>query len=290
MLVTNERHKLFYIEAEKRALVSIFFRLFLASLKGFIGLITNSAGLISDAFMSLSDVFVTFTVFFGIWISKKEHPNFPYGLYKAENLASLFVSILIIITSISLIYTAFTEKFGELTDIHLAIFTSILAFFITTTFGYCQFKNAKRLNSPALEADARDYIADGFSSIVVFLGLLGSLYGLNLDKWAGIVVGIYVFYSGIKILLNSIKDLLDASIDKKLESEIKELIQSHPNIKCIMRFLSRSSGARYIIDVDVEIKTDSHHEADVISDELEEEIMQKFPMVAMARIRAHCNE
>jgi len=290
MLIRCKNHHETFKLAQKKAGVSVFIRIFLALLKGIAGLLTNSAGLISDALNSCMDILSTITVYLGIWVSQKEHPDFPYGLYKAETLATLVVSLVIISAAFGIMFTAFTGKIGGEIDTSLAIKASALSLVITVSFGIYQLKNAKKVNSPAIEADAKDYLADGFASFVVLTGLIGTSMGFNIDKWAAVLVGFYILWSGVSILIKSIKDLLDASIDKEMESEIIELVNSHPNIRGIIRCMTRTSGARYIVDIDVELSIDSHQEADMIADEIEEEIMKKFPFVAIARIRAHCVE
>jgi len=65
-------------------MISICFNLFLAVGKGIAGVLSGAAALIGDAIHSATDVFTSIAVFVGIWVAGREHPSFPYGLYKAE--------------------------------------------------------------------------------------------------------------------------------------------------------------------------------------------------------------
>ena len=83
--------------ARKRAAVSIFLNLLLSLGKGTAGVIGGSAALIGDAIHSATDVIGSAAAYFGLWVAAKKHPAFPYGLYKAETLATLITSIAVIL-------------------------------------------------------------------------------------------------------------------------------------------------------------------------------------------------
>ena len=150
-----------------------------------------------------------------------------------------------------------------------------------------QLRAGRKLNSPALLADAKDYLADSLSTGIVLFGLAGAHYGYALDRWAAAVVSVFVFRSGGQLLLIALKDLLDASIDRETERDIIRLVESHPRISRVERCLSRTAGARFIIDIDVILRTQSHEIADRVSERLEQDILKQYPRVVMARIRSH---
>ena len=84
-------------KARSRAALSVSINLLLASGKGVAGVIGGSSALLGDAIHSATDVIASASTFFGLWLAGKEHPSFPYGLYKAETLATLFTSVAVII-------------------------------------------------------------------------------------------------------------------------------------------------------------------------------------------------
>ena len=158
---------------------------------------------------------------------------------------------------------------------------------VALLFGLYQARQGKRLNSPALQADARDYLADALSTGVVFIGLLATKFGYPVDRWAAAVVSLFVFRAGSALLVTALKDLLDASIDRETEREIIRMVEQHPRISRVKQCLSRTTGGRFIVDMDVVMHTPSHKIADHVADRLEELIPRKFPLVVMARIRPH---
>ena len=85
----------------------------LAILKGIVGVLSNSVVLIADALESATDIASGLASFFGLRIAqKKPDEKFPYGYYKAENIASLFISGLIIYATINLLIASYHRLFS----------------------------------------------------------------------------------------------------------------------------------------------------------------------------------
>ncbi len=275
--------------ARRQAVFSLVLNALLASTKGAAGILSHSTALLSDAIHSAADVLASAAVFIGLWVSGKRHPSFPYGLYKAETIATLVTSMAVILAAYEIGRRAI---FGcpTIVDIQVALPVALGSLVVSGLFGLYQLRKGRMLNSPALEADAKDYLADSISTLVVLIGLVGSYLGYNLDRWAAAIVSLFVFKAGGQLFLNAVKGLLDVSIDRQTEQEIISFVLSHPSVMSIKRCLSREAGGRYIVDIDVVLKTPSHQMADRISDRLEEEILERFPKVVMARIRPHYEE
>ncbi len=273
-------------EAKKRALVSIFLNLFLAVGKGFAGVLSGSAALIGDAIHSATDVFASMAVFVGIWVAGREHPSFPYGLYKAETVAALATSVAVILAGYEIGRQAL---FGvqRLPNVNIALPVAGISFIIALGFGLIQLRAGKRLSSPALTADARDYLADSLSTAVVLLSLVLVPFGYNIDRLAAGIVSLFVFYAGGQLFVGALKDLLDASIDRETEREIIKFVEEYPRISKVKKCFSRNAGGRFLVDMDVELRTPSHKIADLVADRLEEELLVEFPGLILARIRPH---
>lgn len=270
--------------ARQRAAFSVGLNLLLSVAKGMAGVFANSTALISDAIHSATDVFASGAAYVGLWVAGKRHPSFPYGLYKAETVATLVVSMSVLLAAYEIGRNAI---FGpdRIPDISLAFPVAAGSLVISWLFGFFQLRAGRRLNSPVLVADARDYLADSLSTGVVLIGLMGAYFGYALDRWAAAIVSIFVFRSGGQLLIMALKDLLDASIDRDTERAIIKLVESHPLISEVDRCLSRTAGGRFIVDLDVVLRTKSHEIADRVSDRLEEDILSQFPRVVMSRIR-----
>ncbi len=272
--------------ARNRAAFSVLLNLLLAAGKAYAGYISGSRALISDAAHSASDVAASAATWAGLWLASRKHPSFPYGLYKAETVATLVSSIAVILAGYEIGRQALLGSVS-IPDPSVALPAAVLSLVISAGFGLYQIKAGRRLNSPSLVADGKDYIADSLSTAIVLVGLAGSMFGLVLDRWAAAIVSLFVFRAGGALLITALRDLLDASIDRETEREIIRLVESHPAVSRVKQCLSRTAGGRYIIDLDIILRTPSHEVADRVSDNLEEDITRNFPRVVMARVRPH---
>jgi len=274
------------VVARRRAAVSIGLNLALALGKGIAGVASSSTALLGDAIHSATDVLASMAAYVGLWVAGREHPSFPYGLYKAETVATLVTSLAVIVAAYEIGRQAiFGTK--QLPDVAIALPVTAISLLIALFFGLYQLREGKRLDSPALQADARDYLADALSTGIVFIGLIATHFGYPVDRWAAAAVSLFVFRAGALLLVSALKDLLDASIDRATERKIIELVERHPRITRVDQCLSRTAGGRFIVDMDVIMHTPSHRIADHVADRLEAIIPQKFPLVVMARIRPH---
>lgn len=272
-------------KARTRAAFSIFLNLALSLGKGVAGVIAGSSALLGDAIHSGTDVIASGAAFAGLWLAGRKHPSFPYGLYKAETVATLVTSVAIIIAGYEIARRALLGP-ESLPQVSLALPVVLVSLFVTIAFGLYQLNQGRRLHSPALIADARDYLADGLSTALVAISLVGAHFGLNLDRWAAGAVALFVFWAGGQLLWRALLDLMDEAIDRKTEREIIRLVESHQRVEKVERCLSRTAGGRFIVDLDVVLRTHSHERADRISVSLERDIKQHFPRVVMARIKA----
>jgi len=272
--------------ARRRAALSIVVNALLAMIKGAAGVAAGSAALIGDAVHSATDVFASASAYLGLWAAGKKHPSFPYGFYKAESIASLLIAASIIFTAYKLAQHALLVSPTHLPRLHLALPATLFSLAIATVFGVFQLGAGKRLRSPALIADAKDYLADSLSTVAVLVGLLAGMAGLEADRWAAAVVALVIFKAGGELLLNAGRDLLDAAMDRDTERAIIKTVERRPRVKEVCGFLSRKAGGRYIIELDVILQTRSQEVADRVAGQLEEEILQSFAGVVMARVRA----
>ena len=284
--MSSEQSKQTLLSARRRAAVSIGLNFGLAVGKGVAGTISGSTALIGDAIHSGTDVLASMAAYIGLYVAGREHPSFPYGLYKAETVATLVTSTAVIVAAYEIGRQAFLGA-ERLPDVTIALPVATASLFIALFFGMYQLREGRRLNSPALQADARDYLADALSTGIVLIGLVATKFGYAVDRWAAAVVSLFVFRAGAALLITALKDLLDASIDRETERKIIDLVEQHPRITRVKQCLSRTAGGRFIVDMDVVMHTPSHKIADYVADRLEELIPQKFPLVVMARIRPH---
>lgn len=253
-------------------------------LKAIIGTLSGSVVLVADAIHSAADAFSTFLAWIGLKFSQKDPTEkFPYGFYKAENIASFVISFLIfyagfnIITeSISKLHTSY-----ELGIPYIAIGAAAIDGIVMYFIGTYEMHSGQEINSQSLIADGKESRLHLLSSGVVLIGLLGSFFSVAyIEGIAGIIISLFIFEAGYESLRDSIFVLLDESPSEEIEKKIAKILEDISGIQAFENLKLRKSGPYIFGEVTAKIrKTVNVQKADEISKQVEEQIKEKISRV-----------
>ena len=286
-----QRYKL----TKKVSILGIIGNIFLLIIKGTVGFISNSQAMIADFFNSFGDVFSSLMTFIGNKISSKaadEDHNLGHG--KAEYVYAFLISIIMIITSYSVIKGAINTYLNKSPIIfsYLLIGTSIITITVKLfLFIYTRSINKKHPNI-LIEANSKDHRNDCF---ITTLTLISSYLGLKgyylVDIIVGILIGIWIFYTGIKIFIDSYNVLMDKSMNQETKDKVYEIINKHKEVLKVNHFNATPVGYRYQISftifVDGNLTTFKSHE---IANKLEREIEKEMPEIYLTVIHVNPEE
>jgi cation diffusion facilitator family transporter len=265
---------------EKIGIYSIAVNLLLVGIKILLSILSGSLALVADAIHSSTDVISSATVLAGIKISKRTSRTFPFGLYKVENFVSLLSSIFIFAAGYEIVHTVFFKTQNlNIENLPYAMGGVILTIGITFAFSRYELREGKAIGSPSLIADAQHIRTDMLSSGCILAGLIGSTFGLNLDKVAALLVVFFVAKAGLSILIDATRVLLDASIDFKTMDQVKTIIMKDPKVISINTLWGRNSGPFKFIEADIVVKAGSLEKAHFVSSKIEKEIKQNISHV-----------
>ncbi|WP_334293968.1 cation diffusion facilitator family transporter [Clostridioides difficile] len=245
-----------YEEANKITIQSILWNVVLTIIKVIAGVIGNSSAMIADGLHSASDIISSIGVLIGNYVSSRpgdrEH---NYGHEKAETLVSFVLSILLIFVSITIGIEAIKSLFNldalSVPSI-LPLVVSVISILIKEYQYRITIKVAKKINSPALKADAWHHRSDALSSVAAFIGIGGSILGFKpLDPIASIVVAIFVAKVGISILISSVNELMDVSVDEEEIKELKFIVADTEGVKNLGDIKTRKHGAMAYVDLTI---------------------------------------
>ncbi len=266
-----------YESAKRAGILGILGNLFLLIIKGFVGFTFKSQAMIADSFNSAGDILSSLFTFVGNKISSKpgdDDHNFGHG--KSEYIFSFLISISMIIVSSKLLYdSAKSLIFHNTLDFSILL---VIVCIITILIKMSLYIYTKRLNKKQsnilVEANSQDHFNDCIITSCTLISILFSYNGIYwVDSVVGILISIYIFYTGIKIFLESYNVLMDISIDEDTKKVILSLTNQYKEIKGVESIFSTPSGYKYIvimtIFVDGNMTTfDSH----TLADNLEEDI------------------
>lgn len=194
-------------------------------------LITNSNAILTDALESIINVvagaFALASVYYAAQPRDEDH---PYGHGKIEYLAAGFEGGLILIAGISIIVRSIYSFFQPtvLREIDTGLYLSAGAGLINLAMGLVLVKRGKKLDSMILIADGRHLLSDTLSSAGLVAGLLVIYFTGEywLDNVISFVLGVFILYTGYKLVSQSMSNLLDKADDKKL-AQLIDIFNKH---------------------------------------------------------------
>ena len=258
--------------------------IFLLIIKIAVGILAKSQSMIADAANSASDIFASLMTFIGNKIASEpsdEDHNFGHG--KAEYIFSLFISISMIVVSLKILYDSALSIIykNEIIFSWWLIIVCIITIATKLTL-YLYSKSAlKKFNNILLESNMKDHRNDCIVTSFTTISIILSLFGLYwVDGIVGIGISFWIFYTGIKIFIESYNVLMDKSINSKIKEDIYKIITEFDGVKEIVGMHTIPTGYKYIlvltIGVDGNMETFKSH---TIADNLQKEIEFKFDVI-----------
>ena len=264
------------------SLYGVALNLLLFAGKYFAGTVSGSVAIVSDAFNNLSDAGSSIITLLGFAISaKKPDLDHPFGHGRAEYLAGLGLSMLIILMGVELGRSS-VEKIIAPQEINVGLLPAaiLLASILVKLYMFLYSRAlGKKISSTALEATARDSLSDSVATLVVLLSMGAAwLFGLNIDGWAGLLVALFIAYSGFGAAKDTLSPLLGQSPPPELVREIEETVLAHPELLGIHDLMIHDYGpARRYVSLHAEVSGDGDifvlHDA---VDRAEQEIRARY--------------
>lgn len=265
--------------------VGIFVNLFLCLIKIFFGWYSGAISLIGDGLNNLSDASSSIVTLWAFRMaSRPADPEHPFGHGRIENLGGLFIVAMIIFVGFELFKTSIEKILNPenlIVDwiiISIAI-ASIVVKMLLKKFYSCL---AKKIRSSALEAAAVDSLSDCWTTAVVVIGLLiYDLTGNNFDGYVGVIVALFILYSGYEAGKDTVQPLLGEPPSREILQEIETEVKKTKGILGMHDLIVHNYGmTRNFASLHVEVSAQfTLLEAHEIIDELEQRLKEKFSLM-----------
>lgn len=245
------------------------------------GLLSNSIAIIADAVNNLSDAASSAITLIGFKISEqKPDKDHPYGHGRVEYIAGLLISIAIVFMGFELIKSSI-EKIIHPQEMACDMITvAILVASILVKIYMFSYNRSigKKIESVVMSATATDSLSDTIATFVVLLStLIYQFTGLNIDAYCGVLVGLFILYSGCNAAKETISPLLGQPPKPEFVDQIKDLVMSHEEILGIHDMIVHDYGPGRImasLHAEVDSKGDIMEIHDLI-DRIENEIQEQ---------------
>jgi len=265
--------------ASRVAWASIAVNIFLSLLNLAIATASGSLAVAAEMVHNLVDLVASVAVLAGVKISERESRDFPYGLYKVENVVAVGVAILIFFTAYEIAKEALFAEAEPATVNGWMLAGVALSAVVPLAFSVYEMRVGRALNSPSLMADAAEYRAHVFSSGVVFLALVGQLVGFPLDRYAALIIVVLIAKTGWELLADGMRVLLDASLDSDTLDQVRAIIKAEPTVTEIRSLVGRNAGRYRFLEADVALRVDDLEKAHTVSQRIERTIREQVPHV-----------
>lgn len=261
--------------------VGIVCNLVLFAAKFFAGLLTSSIAITADAFNNLSDAGSSIVTLVGFRMAgKPADDQHPFGHGRIEYIAGLLVSIIILLMGIELGKSS-AEKImhPETMDFSwISFFILLASICVKLWMGLFNRKLGHIIDSAAMRATAMDSISDVVATCSVVLGMLITKWtGYNVDGYSGILVALFICYTGITTIRDTLNPLLGQPPEQSFVDSIEQKVLSHSDIVGVHDLIVHNYGpGRSIVSLHAEVPCHAdilqiHDTIDCIERELKKE-------------------
>ncbi|QSF47290.1 cation diffusion facilitator family transporter [Paenibacillus tianjinensis] len=263
-------------QSEKGAWLSLIAYILLSAIKLFIGNVSGSQALLADGLNNSTDIIASIAILIGLKISRRPpDSNHSYGHFRAETVAALIASFIMIAVGIQVLYQGvnkFIQPALETPDLFAAWTAAGCAVVMLAVYMY-NIRLARALHSNAMQAVAQDNRSDALVSMGAFIGIIGSQFGLPwLDPVTAVIVGLLICKTAIQIFSKATHDLTDGFDAGELEL-MKQTVAEIEGVESIKDMKARVHGNYVLVDTTVLVDSrlnvvQSHDITEEIEDQL----------------------
>lgn len=252
-----------------------------------VGLISGSVAVTADAFNNISDAGSSIISMVGFKLANKPvDKKHPFGHGRMEYLSGLIVSMIIIFVGFELVTSSVEKIFSpEVIDVSLiSVIILAVSVLVKLWMFLYNYTISKKINSAGMRATAFDSISDAVATTVVLLSaLIFRFTGLNVDAYAGILVAVFVTFTGLKSAKETVDLLVGEAPSSEFIRNITEFVCSYDIVYGVHDLIVHNYGVgRELISLHVEVpcNTDVMYIHEKI-DEIENALTEKFHVHAV---------
>ena len=225
-----------------------------AGLQMIVVIISGSVALLADTIHNFADALTAVPLWIAFLLSRRPATRrYTYGYGRVEDLAGLFIVIMITLSALLAGYESVRRFFEpqQVGNLPWVLIAGLIGFAGNEWVAVYRIRVGRRIGSAALVADGVHARTDGFTSLAVLLGVIGVWLGFPLaDPMVGLVISVAIFI----LLWGTARDvgrrLLDG-VDPSLVEQVEEAVRSVPGITGVEDVRLRWTGHRLNVDATV---------------------------------------
>ena len=222
------------------------------------GLLSGSVSVMADAVNNLSDASSSVVTLVGFKLAEKPADDgHPYGHARIEYISGLIVAAMILVIGVELVKSSIKKILHPEEVAFTWLTAGILLGSILIKLWMAAFNRrlGRAIHSATLEATAADSRNDVITTAAVLLaGLVAKFTNLHIDGYAGLLVAVFILYSGVGIAKDTIDPLLGAAPDPALVHRIRDMILGYDKVLGIHDLIVHDYGpGRMMISLHAEV-------------------------------------
>jgi len=247
-----------------------------------IGLLSQSISIMADGFDNLVDSLLSIVIILGFKVANKPaDEKHPFGYGRIEYIFTLLVSIFILLFGALFIKNSLMQILSPkpIKYSNIALISLIISILIKVFLVKFNRRIGEKIKSPLMKLNVLDCLTDILSTGATIISLtLSSFTEFPIDGFIGIIVSIFILYTGFKSAANSIDLLLGRNITFELMDEIKNILFSYKDISGIHNLVIHDYGPdKRWGSVHVEIVSDRNlSKIDELMDNIQNDIVKKL--------------
>ncbi len=263
-----------YLAARNVTVVGAAMNVVLAAGKIVIGMVGGSQSLVADGFHSLSDLLTDVMVIFAAkHASRDADEDHPYGHGRIETAITVALGIVLLLVAGGIVFEAARRLFHPERLTHPDAATLVMAAIsVGVKEGLYQYtlRVAKRIRSNLLKANAWHHRSDAISSIVVIVGIAGTMAGLPyLDAIAAVIVGLMIAKIAWDLGWHAIHELIDTGLETERVEAIRKVIHDVDGVRELHTLRTRRMGSDALVDVHIQVDpflsvSEGHHISETV--------------------------
>lgn len=275
-----------YRETVRVTLIGSVIDLLLGVAKIVMGVIAHSQALIADGVHSLSDLATDFVVLYAAKHAREDaDEDHPYGHGRIETIATVALGGLLILAAAGIAWDAVSHMLEPESLMKPGFWALVVAAIsVVSKEAIYQYTMvvARKYKSKMLEANAWHSRSDAISSVVVLVGIAGSMAGYQyLDAIAAVGVGLMIAKIGWNLIFHSFRELIDTGLEQERVEAIRQSILSVDGVRSLHILRTRSMGADALVDVHIQVDPElSVSEAHYISESVRLKLIKEIEEVA----------
>lgn len=242
----------------RTSVVGAIVNLVLSVVKVWVGIAGHSAALVADGIHSLSDLATDVMVWFAASYSNAppDHEH-PYGHGRIETAFTVALGAVLMLTALGLLVDAGqrvldSSRLPEPSSIVLV--AAALSIVVKEALYRYTLRVAVQQQSNMLRANAWHHRSDAISSVVVLVGVAGSLAGFRyLDAFAAAGVALMIAHVAWGLTHKATSELVDTGLEPERLRAIRALINEVEGVRDLPLLRTRSMAGRIVLDAHVTV-------------------------------------